>query len=89
MEPRIAGQANLRFVALWLAVLGLIFVLLVLAFVDLMATRSYARRHRRGIARERLEFLVEQLRNRANHASEFDEPDDDNDVEDADDAPIH
>jgi undecaprenyl pyrophosphate phosphatase UppP len=40
----------------------LIVVLLVLAFADLMATRRYARRHRRALAEEHTRFMLEVIR---------------------------
>jgi hypothetical protein len=60
-----AGRANPWFLATWLAVFGLILVLLCLALVDWVATWLYGRRHRRKIAREQLQFLREQRGRRA------------------------
>jgi hypothetical protein len=65
MEPLIAGKANLSFVQVWLVVIVLILVLLVLALLDWLATRSYARRLRRSIARERVELLRQVFRKSA------------------------
>lgn len=48
------GRSNRAFVWIWLGVFLLIFLLLALALVDLLATRTYARRHRRAMLRERL-----------------------------------
>ena len=58
-EPKIAGKANVAFVRVWLAVIVLILVLLALALFDWLATRVYARRLRRSLARERVELLRE------------------------------
>ncbi len=52
LAPRPAGRANLLFVGLWITVLALILVLLGLAMADLLATRAYARRHRKQLIRE-------------------------------------
>jgi hypothetical protein len=65
IEPKQAGRANPWFLAVWLAVFTLIFVLLWLALLDWIATWIYGRRHRRAIARERLQFLREEQRRRA------------------------
>ena len=65
LEHKIAGRANPWFLAVWLAVFALIFVLLWLALLDWIATWLYARRHRRLIARERIQFLRDQRRRRA------------------------
>jgi protein-S-isoprenylcysteine O-methyltransferase Ste14 len=61
LEPTTDRRANLGFVGVWLAVIGLIIVLLALALTDWWATRRYARRMRRSIARERVELLREAL----------------------------
>lgn len=62
IEPRAAGRANLLFVALWFLVLTLIIVLLGLALADLLATRAFARRHRREMLRESIESIRQQAR---------------------------
>jgi hypothetical protein len=76
LEHMIAGQANPRFLAVWLAVFSLIFVLLWLALLDWIATWLYARRHRRQIARERIQFLRDQRRRRAYRGNGQGRPDD-------------
>jgi len=64
--PHIAGgKANTRFVQVWLGVFLLIFVLLLLALLDWLAPRVYARRHRRAIVQERDETLRDLLRRRS------------------------
>jgi hypothetical protein len=65
IEPKLVGRANPWFLAVWLAVFVLLFVLLWLALLDWIATWLYARRHRRAIARERLQFLRDEQRRRA------------------------
>jgi len=65
MDPLIAGKANVTFVLIWLAVVALILLLLTLAFFDWWATRTYARRLRRSIARERVELLRQVFGKRA------------------------
>ena len=44
IPPKVAGRANLTFIEVWLAIVGLIIVMLLLAFVDWVSTRIYARR---------------------------------------------
>jgi hypothetical protein len=60
-----AGRPNPWFLTTWLAVFGLIFVLVWLALLDWIATWLYGRRHRRAIARARIEFLRDERRKRA------------------------
>jgi drug/metabolite transporter (DMT)-like permease len=62
VPPRAGRHANPVFVETWLAVFGLIFVLLVLAIVDWRAIRLYARRHRTAILRERLALINDEHR---------------------------
>jgi hypothetical protein len=57
LEPRPAGRPSPLFLAVWLGIFGLVFVLVWLAVFDFLATWLYARRHRRAIARERIEYL--------------------------------
>jgi hypothetical protein len=57
IPPKVAGRVNWAFVEVWLVVFALILVLLFLAFLDWIATRNYARRLRRSMARERIEML--------------------------------
>jgi hypothetical protein len=54
IRPRSGGKPNLLFIGFWTAVLGLIVVMLVLSLFDWMATRAYARRHRKQIFRDSL-----------------------------------
>lgn len=64
--PHMAGgRSNPEFLIVWLAVFVLIVVLLGLAFVDLLATRVYARRQRKALIQERLDVAREAARQRA------------------------
>ncbi|QEH32982.1 hypothetical protein OJF2_14740 [Aquisphaera giovannonii] len=56
---------SIRFLTVWIAVLGLIVGLLMLALADLSATRAYARRHRKRIIRESMESIREEARRHA------------------------
>jgi hypothetical protein len=62
IEPKIAGRVNPWFIAIWLAIIALVFVLLWLALLDWIATWLYARRHRRDIVREHRELLRDEVR---------------------------
>ncbi len=62
VEPRLAGRANPLFIQLWLGVFLLILILLILAVLDWLSTRLYARRHVRAMARERLEILRDEYK---------------------------
>jgi hypothetical protein len=57
VEPLVLRRANLRFVAVWVGLLVLIPALLALALFDWLATRRYAQRQQRSMARQRLEIL--------------------------------
>jgi hypothetical protein len=61
---RVGRQPNPQFLAVWLAVIALIFVLIWLAILDWIATWLYGRRHRRAIDRARIEYLRSQRRRR-------------------------
>jgi hypothetical protein len=55
----------------------LIVVMLLLAFLDWLSTRLYARRHSRSMARQRLELLRETLRkSRGDRAADRESPPD-------------
>jgi hypothetical protein len=58
------GQANPRFVAIWLVMFVVLGILLALALFDWRATRRYARRQRQALAGERLEILRETFQQR-------------------------
>lgn len=63
--PHLAGgRSNPAFLIVWFVVFVLILLLLVLAFVDLLATRLYARRQHRALVRERLDILRDEARRR-------------------------
>jgi hypothetical protein len=71
IPPRVAGNANLTFIHVWLAVISLIVVMLGLALLDWISTRLYARRQHRQLASERRKILRETLRKKLhNRASE-------------------
>ena len=57
LSPKTNERPNLLFVEVWLAVFGLVLVLLVSALIDWTATRRYARRQRQAIVREAVESL--------------------------------
>ncbi len=61
IPPQVAGRANMLFVQAWIAITGLIIVMLGLALLDWIATRMYARRQRRILASERRRILRETL----------------------------
>jgi len=61
VEPRVAGKGNPWFGVVWLVVLSLIVVMLGLAFLDLLATRKYARRHRRALFMNEIEEVRRRL----------------------------
>lgn len=62
VEPRIGNRGNLTFVAVWLAVLGLIVVTLGVAFWDSVATWRYARNRRHELVREHLDEVRRHMR---------------------------
>jgi hypothetical protein len=62
IEPLVLRRANIRFVAVWAGLIVLIPALLVLALFDWLATRRYAQRQRRSMARQRLEILRDTFR---------------------------
>lgn len=70
ISPRVVefrvGRPNVLFLILWLVIFVLLLALLVLAFLDLAATRVYAKRHHDAILRERTVLLsqIEQLAHR-------------------------
>lgn len=53
---------NHRFLAVWMAVFGSVVALLVLALIDWISTRLYARRQRNAMDRERLALFREAAR---------------------------
>jgi hypothetical protein len=65
LEPRLFGKANPWFLAIWLGIFLLLILLLWLAMLDWIATWIYARRHRRAMLRERLQFLRDEQRRRS------------------------
>ena len=61
---KLGNQTNPQFLGIWFGVFLLISLLLVLAMVDWLALRVFARRHRSQILRERSEILKEEARRR-------------------------
>jgi cytochrome c oxidase assembly factor CtaG len=57
IDPKGDERSKRLFLAVWLAVMLLVLVLMVLAFLDVLATQLYARRHRRALAAERRRVL--------------------------------
>jgi hypothetical protein len=70
ISHKIDGRANPLFLQIWYGVFVLLIVLVTLAVLDWIATRLYARRHFRELARERLEILREQMRQQAYRSSQ-------------------
>ncbi|MCA1686002.1 MAG: hypothetical protein LC745_08470 [Planctomycetia bacterium] len=60
--PHRDGRPNKPFFIIWLGVFALVLPLLILAMLDWLATRDYARRHRRVIVREGMEILRDEMR---------------------------
>lgn len=54
---KVGNKSNPQFLGVWLGVFLLILFLLMLAMVDWLAIRVFARRHRNQILRERIELL--------------------------------
>jgi hypothetical protein len=65
VRPVAAGRVNPLFLQIWLSVSILVVVIVVLAMIDWLATRAYARRHFRQLAKERLDLLRDELRYQA------------------------
>jgi hypothetical protein len=65
IPPTAGGRANMTFVRVWLAISGLIIVMLGLAMLDWIATRLYARRQHRDLASERRKILRDTFRRNA------------------------
>jgi hypothetical protein len=59
IDRQVGGRPGVLFLLMWLLIFLLIFALLALAFVDMLATRKYANRHRDAILRERSDLLVQ------------------------------
>ncbi len=62
MPLKLQGQANIAFVEVWAGVIALIVVLMILAMIDLLATRRYAQRQRRSMAQERIRLIRDAIR---------------------------
>lgn len=59
---RLGNRANPQFLVIWLGVFLLIALLLLLAMIDWLALRGFARRQRSQILRERIEIIREEQR---------------------------
>ncbi len=64
IPDRVGGQVNKTFVNLWAGVALMMVVLLVLALLDWISTRVYARRQRRRLTDEGLAIVEDELRAR-------------------------
>ena len=62
LDYRANDRPNPWFLATWLTVFWLLLILTVFAVADWLATRRYARRHRRAMAKEGLEILRDEMR---------------------------
>jgi uncharacterized iron-regulated membrane protein len=65
VAPQFGQRPTVTFVEAWVAILGIVVLLLLLALLDWVATSRYARRHRHAMAREGLAILRDELRRRA------------------------
>ena len=79
IERRVAGRPSVLFLAMWLFLFLLILVLLGIAFLDMIAARAYARRHRDEIMRARNELFnqIERLARRDRIKDDTSNPDPD------------
>jgi hypothetical protein len=57
IPPKVANKTNFQFLGIWMGIFLLILFLLMLALIDWLAIRVFARRHRNQILRERVEIL--------------------------------
>jgi len=64
IDHRLNGKPNPRFLVTWLAVFWLVIILTVTAMIDWLATRRYARRHRKELVREGLLILRDEMKAR-------------------------
>ena len=62
---QIGRRPNPLFIIVWLTTFALVLALLVLAFLDWVSIRRYARRQRGAIVRESLDLLKDELRRHA------------------------
>jgi hypothetical protein len=62
MEPRVDDRPNLQFVQLWAGVAFLIVVLSMLAMLDFISTRIYARRLRSRLTEEGLDLIEAEVK---------------------------
>lgn len=62
VPDRVNGRANQKFVYLWAGIALMMVVLLILALLDWISTRLYARRQRRRLTHEGLTILEAEIR---------------------------
>ena len=62
MPARVNGRANQEFIQIWSGILALMVILVLLALLDWISTRLYARRHRQRLADEGLSIVEAELR---------------------------
>ena len=73
--PHISGgKPNLRFVETWLGIFALVFVLMLLAGIDWVATRRYAVRHGRAILDQGLQTIRDDFHRRESEKRQASEP---------------
>jgi hypothetical protein len=75
IDVRAGPSQRLLFSATWLGVIALVGLLLILAMLDWLATRAYARRHRRALLAERLAVIEQERRRLAGRRDGRGEPD--------------
>ncbi|WP_165228461.1 hypothetical protein [Aquisphaera insulae] len=68
-------RPSVLFPIVWIVIMGLMVSLLVLALVDLAATRDYARRHRRRIVHESIDSIRREARRKREDAHDDDKSD--------------
>jgi cytochrome bd-type quinol oxidase subunit 2 len=74
LPHRVAGRPNRWFIAIWTVLPVLILVLVGLALFDLIATRAYARRHRRALIEAHRALIARSLRGHPNGPSRPPQP---------------
>ena len=65
LSPKVNGRVNVKFFQLWSGVVFLILIILILATLDWISTRLYARRRIHELAREGIALVEQQLRLKA------------------------
>ena len=70
VDHRLNGRPNPWFLGTWLAVFWLVIVLMATALLDWLATREYARRHRKEMVREGMLILRDEMKERMRLAAQ-------------------